>query len=371
MNLFQYPMIFRIFFVLILFHMSNAVQAGLRLKAYDRHRVGGEMTYPEFKEYIQNYSDSGIKNISEGEAEFLAKALKEPMLLVNSAGKKLFKSDGYRNLFFRNFNFSDDNRSLLTRLLYQQVEGGLKELPFDEAKRNWENFINALEQARLAGHTQIQRIDMEAAAISFVRKNSYTLYPYRLYISYIEGMRPGVGYRRALEVRGEIDDMTTSILQNPASEDTLIYLFDDLHSLDASTYFRYYENPHFQLPIDDPYRFAIVYEILKDPSVVHTKESILKIWIDVSRREPRTSMSINQNFLEERLYNSLRSHIYRNGEAGHSNASSLQNHDENLYSIAIENDPFLMAVSAASRENEDLMTFFHYRYEEVLLSYQR
>ena len=342
MNLFGYSIVVRIFFVFTLLCMCNAAHAN-RFS-----RIGLDFD-DGVKNYLEQIVGVDVKNVSRQEAEFLVRTRREPALLVDPSDWGLFKSESYRNLFFRNFDFPDGNKSLFKKLFYKQTGEGIQELPFDEAKRNWENFIDALEQATLAGHTRIQRIDVEAAAISFIRKNSYESYLYEFDIIDVNHMlRADSGsYRETLAiVSRDLDHIGTLILQNPAPEGTLLYIFRDLHSFDTSTYFRYYASHHFQLPIDDPYHFFIVREILKDSSVPHTKESILKIWTYIVSNPSENVMDLNKQLLSSRLANTFPSNIYPNRSGSGP-------------TMSIEGSPFLMAVSDAAEDNDMLLELFN------------
>ena len=348
MNLLGHSIFFRIFFVFTLLYMFNTAHAG---RPHIAH-VGLDFNGSPASWFVDYLEDVGInvKNISKEEVEFLTKALNEPAILVDLSRGGLFKSESYRNLFFKYFYFPKDGDSLFAKLFYEDMgEGVLDELPFDEAKRNWESLINALEQTTLAGHTNIEETDMTAAAISFIRRNSYKLYLNRLDTIYVRRITAN-SWREALAIRRDLNNMVRSTLENPAPEGSLFYIFEDLYPFNTSTYFKYYISPYFQLSGNDPYHFAIVREILKDPSILHTKKSILKIWTDINYNYSEDIIGINKTLFSKRIADSLATNVYINGSVR----------------ISIEGDSFLMAISAAAREDYELSTLFNQEYREVL-----
>ena len=109
------------------------------------------------------------ENLSENGIRALAYALDEPTSLIKPSSDGLFRSDLSRAFFFSRFDLYRDGEALFTKLFSKP--GRNRELPFKKTKRNWENFLDALKSAKRANVViQIEKTDLEAAAISFIHQ---------------------------------------------------------------------------------------------------------------------------------------------------------------------------------------------------------
>ena len=213
-------------------------------------------------------------NLTEQELRVLVYALDEPTNLIQNSPYGVFESDLHRAFFFSRFDLHRDSDGLFTKLFSSTDDQGvsfqdillldelpLKELPFEEAKMNWENFLDAAKRAKQTGRlSNLDTIDLEAAAMSFIHQKFLDEY-------YL--------------LRQEDSDIS---LINPNSwpEQSLGNFFHNRFSID------HYMSPHFTLTPENHY-FQYIIAMIEDGfflfrgqnhPLINSKEFILKIWKD-------------------------------------------------------------------------------------------
>ena len=191
----------------------------------------------------------------------LGRALDDPIRLIKPSSDGLFSSLIHTGFFFSRFDLYKDSNTLFTKLFTKKNGSELEELPFEEAKRNWENFLEALRVADKSGYAQFTETDLEAAAMSFIHQKFSDKYFPNETAFYYELLR----YARYEE------------------EASLGILFHN--NFDPS----HYVNPHFTLTPENPYHQFIMGEFLYslERNQFHhvslkSKEFVLKIWRDVT-----------------------------------------------------------------------------------------
>ena len=236
------------------------------------------------------------KNLSEEELRVLVYALDEPTYLIRNApdwssrnmdqsfreptNLILFESDFHRAFFFSRFDLHRNRDDLFTKLFLFTDDEGIKledilslglfgepplfELAFEEAKRNWEDFLGAARRAKQTGLSNLSTIDLEAAAMSFIHQRI-----------------PG-SYSALRQ-----EDLLNGLLNNPNAwlEDSLGKFFHNRFSID------HYMSPHFTLTPEN-YYFQHIMAMIADGfflfrgqnhPLINSKEFVLKIWKDTMK----------------------------------------------------------------------------------------
>ena len=271
--------------------------------------------------------DLGVdpKGLSKKEIRALVLALDDPTHLVNLSrdglAVRLFHSGVDKVFFFSRFDLHKDSNALFTKLFFKKSGNQWKELPFEESRRNWQDFLEFVWIANREGHTQITDIDLEASAISFIHQ--------RFSDRYIPNHR--VVTNRYPYLTSSWDRQSLGVFFN--NQLTIAH----------------YINPHFTLAPENPYHYLIMSMVRNDSfvrrgenlSLINSKEFVLKIWSDTireisRRRSMGISMGMSNSVFLERIIKSVI-------ECRTPPVSSLWNH------------PFLKAMEEASRENDRLV----------------
>ena len=274
-------------------------------------------TKKKFSESLESLGIE-IKNLPEEEARTLVLALDEPTSLIKPSPDGVFGSDLHRVFFFSLFDLQRDSDALFTKLFSKtgsrQEIIWLAELPFQEAERNWENFLGAVKEANQLGYIQIRETDLEAAAISFIHQrltNYFWLGPE----DFFEG------------------------LTNPNSwrEQSLGTFFHNRFSID------HYMSPHFILTPEN-YYFQYTMAVMRDGfflfrgqdhPLINSKEFVLKIWNDIIKENQlNVNKSSSLTFLGRIVVESI-IECRRQG-------------------LSLESHSFLKAMAEAAREDNRL-----------------
>ena len=171
----------------------------------------------------------------------------------------LVKNSRYRSRFFSNLDLNEHGEDLFTNLFFRREGEGLKEIPLETAEKNWRTFMDLFEKAFAKGKTRIKKQDLEAAAVSFIHRNSD--YNYN-------------------------NEMLTSANWAPSDE----FLRENLSPIGRFFHKNlnpvdYYISPYFRLTPEDPYLRFVIRRILSDRSNMDTPEIILKVWQDIKAYE--------------------------------------------------------------------------------------
>ena len=309
MNPSQYSRVVSSFFFAFILLFSVTVHAST-LRKMIRNLSGVPQSQREKVFGILEDLDINPKNLYENQVRTLARALDDPVYLfpiflmndVDDLSRGTFatfarESDLFyghdpflfyllvKHFFFLRFDLHRDSDALFTKLFTKKSGRKWKELPFQEAKRNWENILNATNEANDLGHTTITETDLEAAAISFVHQKFSDKYFSNVDVDFFYG------------------------LTHPSSweEQSLGRFFHDRFSID------HYTNPHFTLTPEDSYHQFIMTMILDDfpltrenLSLMNSKEFVLRIWKDITHEVSRRgSAGISGSVFLERIVDSL------------------------------------------------------------------
>ena len=211
-----------------------------------------------------------------------------------------------------NLNSFKANNVLFTALFTTKSAGELKELPFEQAKKNWEDLLDVVRETNDSGRTQIEETNLEAAAMSFVhQKFSGEYFPYD-------------------------EVLTNGIPPSEWREESLGMFFYRKFSIG------HYMSPHFTLTPENPFHHLFMLKISQSEffkleenfALLDSKEFVLKILNDVTE-EIRAMGSVGTSssaFVKLIVYFSLR-------RPGGSSMGS---------------QPFLRALEEAARENDRL-----------------
>ena len=241
------------------------------------------------------------RSLSENELRVLVHGLDDPMHLIKLSPDDLFGSDLYRVFFFSRFNLHKDGNTLFTKLFSRGSEN--KELPFQEAKRNWESFLGAVSKANLFTYVGFKKIDLQAAAMSFIhRRFSNKYFPDR------------DGYYE---------------LNHPIywDEESLGTFFHNQFNIG------HYISSHFTLTPEDSYHQVIMVMISsgsfskgENLSLINSKEFVLRIWNDVTEEiSKQESLGISSTVFLGRIVNSV---VERRISSGSSSRSFLDAMEE-------------------------------------------
>ena len=226
-----------------------------------------------------------------------------------------------QHFLFSRFDLHKHSDALFTKLFSKKRGRKWEELPFEEAKKNWENFSGAVEIAnRFFGYARIRKIDLEAAAMSFIHRRFSDKYFPHGYAYY-----GGVYYA----------------FTNPRSwdEESLGTFFNNQFNVS------HYISPHFTLTPENPYHYPIMNGVLKHSflregenfSLINSKEFVLRIWSDVNEE------------------------INRLGKPGVSGFVFLQRIVASIFELRMSPDSsmgahdFLKAMEEAAREDDRLI----------------
>ena len=228
-----------------------------------------DVPQPKIEEVFDILENLGIStnHLYEDEIRVLVRALDDPTRLIENSP---FSSGTFgstvssfyhtkRSFFFARFDLHKDSDALFTRLFTQKSGEKLEELPFQEAKRNWEDFLDEVKKSNWLGYTQIEETDLEASAMSFIHQKFSDKYL--------------------------INDVDFRYELTPSSwdEQSLGRFFHNQFTIS------HYTNSHFTLTSRNYYYVLIIHMIwdssfLKEEnlSLINSKEFVLRIWKDVT-----------------------------------------------------------------------------------------
>ena len=256
------------------------------------------------------------EDLSAYEIRTLVRALDDPTYLIKISPNEIVGPDLTGNLFpgrinarlfFSLFNLHKDSDALFTKLFARKNANKYEQLPFEEAKRNWEDFLGTLRVADESDYTQFTKTDLEAAAMSFV-------------------------HRRFA--------FTTSLSRSSEAILLISFFNRDFH-------IGHYINPHFTLTPDDPHYRIIMSKVLVifsnrhsppfyDPDLINSKEFVLRIWKDATEEIIRQeNIRVAGNVLLQQIGDSITRGVL----------------DPNS---SLRDQPFIKAMEAAGREDDDL-----------------
>ena len=345
--------------IIILLFGSNVAKAGI-----SAHDIIEEISQvisdiPKFsdkdkrKEFTDILSENlNIKEILEKEVRIFIHAFDNPTLLIRSSGDEIFESNLHRNFFFSRFSLDDSIESLFIKLAFDDDHVqpyAIDQVSLETVKRNWRNFIGAMNEARKEGIHSIKQIDLEAAMISFLYNPNNTLYK----------------------------DRKNPFL-NPRQQEEDIYIYDPLEEIKSkydlryshyrvkpNTVFSFFHNefdptyiisPYFRLDMRRRYMNIVISKLLSQKHLMDTKEIILKIWQSLSVRErfPQSYYYNGEDYVnnifafEENILESIERVFSMNKDAIKT--------EEQFYDKLLkeDGDPFLKALLRALEENDSL-----------------
>ena len=296
---------------------------------------------------IQPYS------LSRNEMRALVRALDEPTYLINLDGPfgsdftgRLFSKRINRKFFFHLFDLHRDSDTLFTKLFASK--GGnelgelLEELPFEEAKSNWEIFYDAVRKARKFDYNiQFTDTDLEAAAISFIHRR-LDRYSYKIRDSHLP--------------------YAEDYLKSWGGGDQSLGMFFQQEFTMA-----HYISPHFTLTQEDSYYRFIMSMIILSDSVDYSALGYHNGLIVRSTDLYGTHIILNRNFSESmnskefvlKLWSNITEEISRRGSSG-IYGTAFSGHIVRSISrvlkseTSLESDPFLRVVMEVAREDDRL-----------------
>ena len=326
------------FFIFTLFFGPGTTQASV-FQGMSRG-FSNVSQFPKMKKVFDILKDLGInpEDLSTDKVRTLVRVLDDPTHLIKPSSEGFFESDLYRVFFFSRFDLHRDSDALFTKLFAKK--SGNEELPFKEAKRNWEDFLDAIKSVKQAGGNQIEETDLEAAAISFIHKR--------------------FSYKYSSNIN-DLDPFSTLTYLSSWEEQSLGMFFHRRFTIG------HYINPHYTLNMGDSYhqfimkiiflhyvdfrsawnsrRFAFWEHLAVNPQFtisINSKKFILKIWSDLIEEIKVAQMiSTPASFSFLTL---ITSSVFE--------CRKLQ--WKPGVSIPIESHPFLNAMVEASRENDGL-----------------
>ena len=329
------------FFVFILL-FSCITQAGI-LQKMIRNLSDVPQSQKEKVFEIYENLNAKPKDLSENEMRTLARALDDPISLIENSPDGPFGPEFpdrvfprrhllHRGFFFALFDLHRDSDALFTKLFSRKKWSKWEELPFREAKRNWENFLGSVEQANRFGYTQIRETDLEAAAISFVHQKFSN--KYLLSDEYV----PNDRYASPL-----IDLPRSFISTSPWEERSLGTFFHRRFTID------HYTNPHFTLTPENSYHYFIM-KMISDfldrgvlssasMSVIDSKEFILRIWKDITQEfSGQGNPGMASSVFSQRIIDSII--------------------ECRTLGFSTDDQPFMSAMAEAAREDDRLAQLF-------------
>ena len=315
-NLSQYPKAASSFLFVFILLFSGMVQAGLAQKISSRYYLQNT-PHSKIRKVIDTLENhalfTGLDDVSAEILEELVRAWDDPVRLVEpsdrTAMSAIFKNHSIPEtiFFFSRFDLQKHGDALFTKLFTEQTSGVWRELPFQEAKRNWDNFNHGRENL-----SQIYGVDVQAAAISFIHRNfSDRYFPNANLASEASASTDYTqAYYNALlpypnsSIRLPITAPSEQIRHWPP--ESLGAFFHDRFTIG------HYMSPHFTLTPENPYyqftidmvSFFLKQETLHSPSAINSKDFILKVWKDVTIDSQETIFSIRPAFLK-RIVNSI------------------------------------------------------------------
>ena len=247
-----------------------------------------DISQPKIEEVFGILNGLGIStnHLHEDEIRVLARALDDPTHLIEnsalssgsfgSAVSSFYHTK--RSFFFARFDLHKYSDDLFTKLFAKKSGEKLEELSFQEAKRNWENFLDEVKKSNWLGYTRIEEIDLEASAMSFIHQKFSDKYLINNVDSYYE------------------------VTPSSWDEQSLGMFFHNQFNIN------HYTSPHFTLTSENYYYVPIMHMIW-DPaflrqgenlSLINSKEFVLKIWNDVTKEisKGRVSGISSSAFLE-------------------------------------------------------------------------
>ena len=265
------------------------------------------------------------EDLSAHEVRALVRALDDPTYLIkispdesvgSSLTGNLFPGRINAKLFFSLFNLHQNSDALFAKLFSIKNGNKYQELPFKEAKRNWEDFLDALRVANKSGNTQFTKTDLEAAAISFIHQRFPDKYP------------PNT----------DLPLRTNTIRSWTRSweEESLGVFFHNQFNIN------HYISPYFTL-ISENHYYKLIMKMTQNSSFLRqgknlslrdSKEFVLRIWNDVAE-EIRTGRI--------------------NGESSSAFLELIVNSSIEFRRSSSKSHPFLKALEKASRENNHLV----------------
>ena len=250
-------------------------------------------------------------------------ALDDPVSLIKPLNMEMAQSRPYIKLryikirfFFARFDFYKDSDTLFTKLFATKSGSKLLELPFEEAKRNWENFLGAVKNANDGGYAQITETDLEAAAMSFIHQRfSDTYFPWS------DSPSPSRSSNVSALSRNWQPISPLSLRFGSTSSDAGTIYWDE-QSLGAFFHNQFnighYMSPHFTLTPEDFYHRLIMGITLSSlerralhsthMSIINSKNFVLRIWndaiVEINKQE---GLGISSHVFLERIVNSISS----------------------------------------------------------------
>ena len=297
------------FFVLFFAGMAQASNFQKIIRSFpDVHRS-------QIEEVLEFFEGVGLlKNLSQKEVRKLVRALDNPTHLIENSpssprtfgsGASLFSHIKSR-FFFSFFDLHRDSDALFTKLFTSKSGEKLEELSFEQAKRNWDHFLDEVRNSNQFGYTRIKKTDLEAAAMSFVHQ--------RFSDKYFPDMDLFPGLNHSFTWRRQ----------------SLGTLFHNQFNID------HYVSPHFTLTWENPYYEFIMMMIWKrrtNFALINSKEFVLKIWNDATQEIRARGMQAISSFVFLELIAKSIIEFRRSGSGSH---------------------PFLEAMAEASREDDRL-----------------
>ena len=343
---------FCFFASLILILISNKVQAQAVHKTIKRLSKNPPMQslFSSHEDFKQILEEQNIKNLSQKEIEALAyaSAVNNPIYLMRSL-KSFFNSDAYKAFFFLHFDLNKHGDGLFAHLFTKKVDKNPRvELGFFAAKKNWRNFIRALQDAIRSGQTQINQTDLEAAALTFIHTK---LSPFKKFENY-----------------SAINDSDFPYTSTRWFTISIASFFHEI-ILDSRRHLEYYMNPYFKLGIMDPYFKVISRGVISDEAIFQNKDAIVKIWNHIKAYGIQAERQSDDSFLKPIFWSEEISLISRFKEHIE---GSLKNTDISLdpngrVHVTLKNEPLFRNLDEIRLEDESMQHFLN----EIISKYIR
>ena len=185
-----------------------------------------------------------------------------------------------QRFLFSRFDLHKHSDTLFTKLFSKRRGRKWEELPFQEAKKNWENFFGVVRQANDLGYNlQFTDKDLEAAAISFIHQrfsdkyssNINALDPFSTlnYLRSWEEQSLGMFFHRMFTIDHYISPHYTLNAQDSYNQFIMNVIF--LHHIDPGRISNYRRSALLDhLMINFHFRVSM-----------NSKEFVLKIWNDI------------------------------------------------------------------------------------------
>ena len=272
MNPSQHPRVINNFFLVFILLFSGMAQAVSPQRILPG--TGTPLSKIVLSDILKDL-DINPNGLSGSDWKELALALDDPIHLIgpyrighyHDNRYALFLSPVRRDFFFSRFDLQKHSSdTLFTQFFTEKNHGIRQERSFEDSKRNWDEFLDGLRDAKIQGRTQIKETDLEAAAMSFI----YKKFPNRNH--------------RIIDEYLRVDELT--------------YMWD-VTSMGMFFYYKFninhYISPYFTLT-SDHYYHQLIMNMIWEPSflkqgnnlsLIESKEFALKIWKDVTEEISR------------------------------------------------------------------------------------